>query len=290
MNRREAIIQAIAKAPSLPTQAVQVIRELQDPLCKLPELSRKIELDPGLTSMMLRLANSAYFGCQRSIVSVRDAVVRLGINNIFKLVISFAASGLTAKPIPGYELAANTLWEHSVAVAIGSERLAERLELPMPQHLFSAAMLHDIGKIVIGPFIAKDIDWILESVEREHLSFEQAEQQVLGIDHAEVGALLLESWSLPPCICEAVRGHHNPQVCGASTATADLIHIADILFTMAGVGVGRDGLNYHSHPEVIARIHLPSLVAESVLGSVLLELGQLKESFLSPVGGHDDGL
>ncbi len=276
MNRREQILSSVRSVRSLPTAAVEVVRLLQDPELTIADLAQTIEYDPALTSNVLRLANSAYFGCARSIGSVRDAIVRLGTNKTFRLAVASAFAPLARQAVKGYDLPPGELWKHSIAVALGAERLAEVLGRKGADYAFTAGLLHDIGKLVLGNFVEVDAAPLAAMAFQERVSFEVTERRVLGIDHAEVGAVLLEGWNLPPCVVRVVRWHHVPgSVPGEDTSVVDLVHVADNLSMTSGIGTGIDGLNYCPSSEVMSRLHLTTRLAEGVLCEIMGGLDEL---------------
>lgn len=279
-NIKDQILDKVRSVPSIPTAASKVIGLLQDPEVEINELMKTIEYDPGLTSNVLRLANSAYFAGPRTISTLREAIMRLGTNRIFQLVITSAIVPLARQPVKGYDIAAGKLLEHSIAVAIGGEELASQLGLRPPAHTFTAGLLHDLGKIVLGTFLAIDAAPILKLAYEEQLSFEVAETRVLGIDHAEAGAVLLETWNLPMGLVDAVRFHHRPEEIGErpeGTLVVDLVHVADNLALESGVGTGIDGLNYHPSPAVTARLKLRADAAEAVLCNMVKGMEELRD-------------
>lgn len=282
MSRKKEILDRLQTIPALPTAAGRMIVLLRDPDVDITEVIHTIEYDPSMTSNVLRLANSAYFGGPRTISSLRDAIVRLGFNRIFQLVLTAAIMPVARQAVKGYDLPAGGLLEHSIAVAIGAEELASQLKLKTPAATFTAGLLHDLGKVILGTFLQVDAGPIVDIAYREKISFELAEARVLGIDHAGVGAALLERWDLPTTIVEVVRWHHQPESYKGDTLLMDLVHAADHLSLASGVGVGVDGLNYHPSEEVMARLGIKASVAESVLCKMLDGVAELRDIIESP--------
>ena len=279
MSRREEILSSLESVPSMPAAALEAIGLLQDPEVDIANLMRAIEYDPGLTSNMLRLANSAYYGGSRTINSLRDAIVRLGTKCILQLVVAGAAAPLIRPAVAGYDLAPGELWKHSVAVAVGAERLPAALGIAPPDHAFTSGLLHDIGKIVLGTIMEVDAGPIMALALEEGISFEIAEQRMLDIDHAEAGSALLESWELPEAIVQAIRWHHNPKGFSGDVLAVDLIHVADALCLQGAIGAGSDGLQYRPSREVVERINLTTLAAETTVCGILEGLSELSELF-----------
>jgi putative nucleotidyltransferase with HDIG domain len=254
-------------------------RLLQNPDVSFDELGRTIELDPGLTANMLRLANSAYFGFQRTIGSIRTAIVRLGTQRVYHLVLGLSVAPLASKPVRGYDLPAGALWQHSVAVAVGAERLGQALKIKFPDYAFTAGMLHDVGKIVLGTFVEADGEAIGKIARQESVSFDVAEQRVLGIDHAEVGAMLLERWNLPSDIVQVGRWHHRPEEFEGDKTVTDLIHVADALCLGAGIGAGADGLHYRPSADAVERLGLTTETSEAVVCEMMEGMNELQGMF-----------
>jgi len=279
VSQREAILSEIRLVPSLPTVVLKVRRLLRDPDVSFSELSRAIELEPDLPANILRLANSAYFGFQRTVGSVREAIVRLGTQRVYHLIIGFAVAPLARRPVEGYALPADALWEHSVATAIGAECLATALEISCPDHVFTAGLLHDIGKTVLGPFVKEHGEQIGQIAQEEGVPFDAAEQRALGIDHAEVGALLLERWNLPTEIVTVARWHHDPNQVAEDRTVTDLVHTADALNLAAGIGAGIDGLHYRACAESADNLKLTRKVNEAVVCRTMEGVAELTSLF-----------
>ncbi|MGE4292872.1 MAG: HDOD domain-containing protein [Desulfovibrio sp.] len=281
MSRREEIIARIRDVKRMPTSVRKAFVLLGDPDVDMGELSRIIELDPGLTGNLLRLANSAYFGATRSISSVREAVVRLGAVNLKKLLTTAGLTPVANQEIKGYGLSPGMLLKHSITVAVSAEELAAQLGLQPPEHTFTSGLLSDIGKIVLGTFLAVDADPILHLAHEKGLTFERAEEEVLGINHAEVGALLLDYWELPESIVQVVRWKYDPLGFDGRDLALDLVHVADALAKMSGIGLGVDGLNYRPSDAVAKRLRLTSEVIDRTMSEVL---GKVEEVFASLAG------
>ena len=180
MIDRDKILEIVETIPMMPAAAVKVGKMLEDPNISFAELSKTIEFDPGLTSSVLRMANSVFFGAQREIHSIQAGVVRLGTKTIFRLVMLSAVSPLSKRPVKGYDLDAGQLWEHSVAVALAADKIAQAQGIKAPEYTFTAALLHNLGKIVLGTFVEVDAEQIKKYAFEDGLSFEEAEEKLLG--------------------------------------------------------------------------------------------------------------
>ncbi|MBX7255037.1 MAG: HDOD domain-containing protein [Candidatus Hydrogenedentes bacterium] len=283
MNRRDQILEEIKLVPSLPASATEAVSIVRDPNASLTELEAIIECDAGLATNILRLANSAYFGGRGSISTVKDATVRLGTKRIVQLVLTTAVAPRIKPPLAGYDMPSGALLAHSVAAAVGAEQLAQELRLAAPDYTYTAGLLHDIGKIVLGTYLNVEAKPILDLAFGEGVSFEEAERQVLGIDHAEVGAELLTWWRLPDDVVRVVRYHHDPYAIADGDGdgiVTDLVHVGDHIGRLCGTALGADGVNYSVSPRSVERLALTPEITESVVGKVLGTLAELGEFFL----------
>jgi putative nucleotidyltransferase with HDIG domain len=273
---RDRAIGQLRSFPAMPATATNVLRLLREPDVNASDVELAIKYDPGLTANTLKLANSAYFGYPRSISSVRSAVVRLGWKRVYQLVVASCMSKLMDRPLPGYDLPPGELWRHGLAVSVAAEHLARTLNLKSSEEMFTAALLHDIGKMALGNLVDADFRQIAGAAS-EGLSFEAAERQVLGIDHAEIGAQVLERWNLPPELVEVARWHHDPDRASISGCVVDLVHVADVLCLVLGIGAGRDGLGYKPSSEALSRLRIEPSHLEEVGSEILQSVEEMWE-------------
>ncbi len=269
MTVRNNILAKVRNVPSMPSVVVKLKQYLSDPDVSFDELAKVIEFDPGLTANLLQLANSAYFGWSGRIKTVKEAISRLGTNRIFQMVLCMSVAPLVRKPVKGYDMESDGLWKHSIATAICAEQLAKNLNISNSEEAFTAGLLHDMGKILLGTFVEIDDEPIKNLVATEGLSFNEAERQVLGIDHAEAAAELLQYWKLPENVVAAARWHHSPdQAEEKHRDIVDLVHVADILCIRMGWGIGTDGPLYCLNSEAEDRLGVDAELEDIVTDKV----------------------
>jgi putative nucleotidyltransferase with HDIG domain len=262
--------------PSMPGAAAHLLALLNDDDHDISQVEKALRMDPGLTANILKLTNSAFFGFPNQIGSVRQATVMLGTRRLVQLVVTSCVNALMDDFVPGYELPAGELWRHSLAVSVTAEDLVRNLNLANADLVFTAALLHDIGKLILGDFIKKDIHRI-EAQTSGEVPFEKAVREVLGTDHAEVGALVLEKWSLPTEIIHAVRWHHDPEASEQKNNITDVVHIANMLCVMIGIGVGRDGLQHFPSEGATQRLGVNASLLETVASRTMQWVEELNE-------------
>jgi len=283
---KATILRQIRNVPSLPSVVVRIRQFLNDPDVSFDALAKVIEHDPGLTANILQLANSAYFGWSRRIKTVKEAITRLGTNRIFQMVLCMSVAPLVRKPIKGYDMDSESLWEYSFATAVCADRLTYVLKLRGSEEAFTAGLLHDMGKVVLGTFVEVDDQPIKDIVNFEGLPFDAAERRVLGVDHAEVAAELLASWNLPEEVVSAARWHHQPAGAeGRHQQIVDIVHVADALAMRQGWGTGVDMGKYILDEQSVARIGLTAETAEQVIAQVEPEFQELRELYITGARG-----
>jgi putative nucleotidyltransferase with HDIG domain len=273
--RLEQISGLVRTFPGMPGAALKLLGVLDDPGVTVQQIERILRQDPGLTANVLKLANSAYFGIPSKVGSVRQAVMLLGLKRLIQMVIAACTGAVLDRTVPGYDLPAGELWRHSLAVSVAAERLVRELRIPAAEEIFTAALLHDVGKIILGRFVQEGLAEI-EKALAQGLSFETAETIVLGVNHAEVGAQVLLKWSLPGNVVNAVRWHHAPEKSERGDTMLDVVHAANGLCRMAGIGAGNKAPHSDLSAAVAQRLglnpaHLEKLAAQAVKGSGELE-------------------
>ena len=267
-GRKREIISKMKSFPSMSGIAAKVLKLLDDPSSTAGQVEQLLKQDPSLTANLLKLTNSAYSGIPSKIGSVRHAVVMMGWKKVSKLLMAACVNAITDRQIVGYDLPPGVLWQHSVAVSVTAEGLMRELKIAESDEIFTAALLHDIGKLVLGGFVEKDLDEIEKTAARG-IPFQMAEQEVLGTDHAEIGGMMLESWSFPTELVTAVRWHHDPDSAPQTSAMTDIVHVANVLCLMIGIGVGVEGLRYEPSVSATKRLGIKPTQLELIASQTL---------------------
>jgi putative nucleotidyltransferase with HDIG domain len=277
MNLDSAIKKSIAKLPAFPATVHRVTNLINNPDSSLTELVEVIRLDQAITANILRMCNSAYFGLRHKVDSAQDAIMYLGKQNVVRAVMAAGTSGFF-KDTPGYEAEAKELWEHAVGVALLSQILAKKSLRREDSSLFTAALLHDVGKIVLGEFVKDKYVEIKEILSGKSCSFLEAEEEVLGMNHAELGGLIAAAWKFPDEIRNAIAFHHRPDLLGDKAGPVPwIVHLADQGCLMLGIGRGADGLAYHGLDEAMSRLGLSQKDFEESLALLVREIDNARE-------------
>ncbi len=224
----------------LPVVAANVIRLTQNPRSSALEIGNAIARDQALTSKVLRIANSAFYGFPRKITTVNYAIVVLGFVNIRNIVLSASLGDLLA---PGSEnpfFDREAFWKHSLACGIASKLLAVRLGLKNTDEAFIWGLLHDFGKVVMDTYLHDEFSAAVKTAAEKGMLLREAEESVLGFDHTLVGSMVAEKWNLPPALIRAIRFHHDPEKDFSSIRISSIVHLADIFCRKIGLGSGGD--------------------------------------------------
>ena len=218
--------------PTIPAVLARILQLSDSVDANGKDLIAVIEKDQALTGKMLRLANSAFFGQSRRVATIPRAVMLLGFSTVRNLALGVKVWDALGSGIARPRL--EELWMHSVACAMSAKALASRLRAADPDETFTAGLLHDVGRLVLAMRFRDDY-WNAVGGTAETEPVDTLERQAFGIDHAEVGAWMLEAWALPPAIVEAVRSHHNA---ASGRTSAGLLAITDRLVAWTDLGTG----------------------------------------------------
>ncbi len=269
----EQILSGAAALKPFPKVAQRALALLDDPLVGAGKLVEVVSLDAAVTAAVLKAANSATYGRTRPVDDLKQALALLGNTRFRELVFASASAPFLAAAQPGYQLSAGELWRHGVATSLLAEHLARLAKLELGDVLFTAGLLHDLGKVVLSQFVEAGAGDITSLVKREGRSFLAAEEAVLGINHAELGARIAERWNFSPQLVELIRYHHQPEARPTSKPLAAL-HVANALCELAGVTTGVDGLAQRSHEASVKLLGLGRREVEGALAELPLKLAQ----------------
>jgi len=259
----EEIVAKTTDLPTLPAAALAVMRETDSASSNAQSVARNLSHDQALTARVLRLANSAFYGLSRRVQDPQEAVVILGMRTVKSLAMIASTYPILTKPLLGYEIGADALWRHSFATGLGAQMIATKTRQSNPDTSFTAGLLHNIGKLTLSVWLENRLGGMTQIAYRAGVGFDQIEKQLLGFDHADVGAHLAESWNLPAPLVESIRFHHHPSESAEYQDIADCVHIADHLAMSLGIGLSGEGHCYSFDEGAMDRLKItPELFEE----------------------------
>lgn len=261
----QQLVKGIVKLVSLPHVCIRVNLMVDDPKYSAAEIGEVISQDAGLTARLLRVANSSFYGFQSKISTISRAVAVIGFRELRDLVVAVSAvRTFSSIPVDLENMAA--FWRHSIFTGIVSRLLSRKCHILHHERLFVAGVLHDLGQLVIYHKIPEQAN---RALRRKKLTGEEthvSEKEVIGFDHAEVGAELVKSWHMPDSLEETIRYHHNPELAVTNPVDTAIIHIADIISEMAELPEDERPEHYHRiHPRAWELTGLNEDVIESVI-------------------------
>lgn len=223
------ILRDVERLEPLPANAARVLRLLDDPEVNIRRLAEALTRDPALTAEVLRVANSAVYGYGPAWRSFSEVMMRLGLRRIRTLVLGAAAGRLLARPLSGYGLGREALWQHALSTAQSARYLANVIHFPESEAAYMAGLLHDIGKVVLDRYMLEEGWRVAEVIFTGDLRHWQAEQQLFGMDHAAVGGMMARKWQFPSELAEAIQFHHLPACAGADPTLPAIVNVANAL-------------------------------------------------------------
>jgi putative nucleotidyltransferase with HDIG domain len=264
----------IGDLPTLPHVALEVSRLANAPTSGMSDLVRIIHNDPALTTKVLKIANSAFYGMPKRIESLNMALVVLGMKEINLLVTSICV--FKAFPVvPGRPtFDRERFWEHSAGCGEIAKVIAHKLSIRVHGAEFTAGLLHDVGKIILDQYFHDDFLEALEISHTQNVPMVAAEEQVMGVSHTHIGAWLSQMWNLPPNLVDAIVYHHDPMDSKDHTTLCSLIHISDTFCKELGIGFSGDHvtISLNTDPAWSALKAVNPQIEEIDIGQFLEEL------------------
>jgi putative nucleotidyltransferase with HDIG domain len=242
------LISSLGNLPAMPVVAQKVLSMIRNPKSNMAEIAELLSLDQSLAVLVLRWANSAYYGLRHPVTTINQAVVVLGQQAIRNVILASTVATMMDRPVEGYGLEKGDLWQHSIAVAGAAREIAKDKGYEIAEEAYTAGLLADIGKLALETLL-RGID--LSSPEWQGKSFEDLEEQFFGVDHAYLGAELARRWNLPTRLMDAIEHHHDPQDSKEGRSLAYAVHLADYSIMAMGIGLGRDGLQYELNSSAV---------------------------------------
>jgi putative nucleotidyltransferase with HDIG domain len=253
--------------PTLPRVLEGVARSLEDPEVNFDSVAELIEVDQALTTQILRLANSAFYSTQGYVSRVSQALVVLGAVVTRSLVLSSTVLDIRKVALRGF-------WEHSLGCAVAAGALSKATRRGHPEEVTAAGLLHDVGKVVLYKELPEVFEEIVARSTAERRSFREVEREVLGIDHGEIAAFLVDKWRFPACLAEPVTLHHTPARARLAPDETALVHVANCLVRGLGHGSGGDPFVPSIDPQAWKRLGLDAATLDRALDLFDVDLDQ----------------
>ncbi len=242
--------------PTLPANFYKIIDSINNPDANIQEIANLISSDIGLTTKILRLVNSSYFGLSTKVATITHSLNILGLSPLSTLVL---ASEIISKfkDIPENFVTTESFWSHSVASGIAARQICKLKNLANEELLYVAGMIHDIGSLLIFKEYPEEAKKALTQCNEWGINLVNAEKKALGFDHAQVGGALMEKWKLPEIIQETTQYHHLPLNAPNYKEEAAIVHLADYIVQSNQLGSSGEIQGFKLDQRVLKFLDLP---------------------------------
>lgn len=273
---KRKILNSINDLPPMP-KIIQKAREvMENPKSGFKEIAEVIETDQAIAAKVLQVANSAYYGLSGMVSSIHQAAVVLGHKTLEQLITMVSATNLLGNRLKGYKMGSNSLWHHSLAVALCSRLIATDRAPALENDAFSVGLIHDAGKLVLNGYLLERNEKV-GAVMQTGVNFLEMERQVLGFGHTEMASELCAKWKLPENHVSAMRFHHEP---GASDGNqlAYIIHLANFVAQQSNLGNSKEVLPYALDSGAMLFLSLDQEDVERYIESTTKAVEQISQS------------
>lgn len=270
----------VARTPGLgmlPQVTSQVLRLVDNPNASPRQIGALIEREPGLASKLLKTANSAYYGSPGKIKSVSQAISVMGLSAVRSVVVSQAYQQMTAVRGASKRFDRLAFWQHSLATASAVRVLARLKGYRDPEEAFLAGLMHDAGRLVMDRFLPNEFDQICTLALERATPLIEAEQEVLGYTHVEVGDMLAEQWNLPEGLRSAIRHHHQPTGGYTECPLCYLVYAGNVIAHQVGFALQPPVL-YEMSDHAKQELGIPEAQLEGLKQVVLQEVMRTQEA------------
>ncbi|MDD2367589.1 MAG: HDOD domain-containing protein [Desulfuromonadaceae bacterium] len=236
-SKLQNIIMDTKTLPALPSVIHKLDSLSDNDKSSIQEMAKIVSSDQVISARILRLANSPSYGFYR-VATIQNAMILLGVNVVKSLALSSSIFAIMEKNSIG-------LWEHSLGVGVAANLIARKLALPESEEIATAGLLHDIGKVIISLKCKETEQEIHNLVQEQKMFSSEAELEVIGSDHAEIGGWLAKSWFIPDKLSEPITFHHNVAGSKKHQIKTSVVHIADVMIKASGFGNSGDDFVPH---------------------------------------------
>lgn len=262
------LLERITDIATLPFVVRKLMATLSNPRSSARDLGKVIMSDQALSTKVLRLTNSAYYGLAQEITNINHAVAVLGLNTLRSMTLSIASHSAFFKGEGCPFFDRKKLWLHSLGTAICARVLARHFGLATYEDFFAAGLIHDVGKVIVDQYAPMLFHNVIMLTIKEKITFYEAEQRVLGITHPEIGKEAALKWCFPSFLIDAIANHHDPIKAGRSWEAASIIHLANYFCKLKGIGESGDQCSPVLDPEVEKAININSKALENIFSDI----------------------
>jgi len=278
------IIEAKGQLPTLPSVITSVLELIRNPKTSASDIGNAISSDIALSSKILKIVNSAFYGFPKKIGTVSQAVVILGFNTIKSAILGVSIIEAFEEMYKGEEMYFDRkeFWKHAIGTASTSRVIARTIGYPESEEAFVAGILHDVGKLILDQFLNKQFREVVRRAHAEKVSMEKIEKEIIGFSHYTIGSYIIDRWNFPEHLSKTVLFINNPMLSGDDEITVRLVsivHIGNIISRALNIG--------HSGDAIMPRLNRKSW---DLLGLKTNQLEEIMENTLKEFKNASDFL
>jgi len=273
--------------PTLPVIFDKLNQMLQDPHTSNKRIADLMMKDQAMVIKVLKLCNSAMYSKRKEITNLANAITFLGVKNLKTLILQISlvkVFNISDKEIPEFNI--TTFWEHSLGTAYFTTIILKKLNLEISDNYYIAGLLHDIGKLVIYQFYPEKFKEIIKKEIKDNLIDYKAEEEVLGVNHNDIGGYLAEKWKFNPEIVNVIKEHHH------TTSTPNLlvsvVQISNLFAKASGLCFPWDNKLFEiigdPNWEIIAA-HAGHLDTDALVNEIMSEAQSVRDSVRELLSG-----
>ncbi len=259
--------------PSLPSVVLELLASVDQEDTNLDDLAQKISQDQAITARTLRLANSSFYGMERQVTSIQEAIAILGFRTVRSIVTTAALLGAFERTAEN-RFDFDRFWQHAIAAAVCAREIAPHLQVH-PDHAYTAGLLHDIGRLVLATQFQTEYTATLAYQVDHNCPLLEAEQVVLGIDHAQVGAALTQHWKFPQAMTMAVAEHHHIACQGVAPLSL-VVMAANVMASALELSPGTDTMAVSMPALLLQRMGLDADTLQHVSAHAATQLASAR--------------
>jgi putative nucleotidyltransferase with HDIG domain len=278
MLDHQKLVRAAEGLDPVPVSVSQLVAIVANDHWAFSDVEQVISLDQALTGRLLRIANSAWSASLMPIGTVKDAVIRIGIGPTVSFAVGACVGPTFRRALPEFGLSEGELWRHSVTASLAAEVLAAMSRVEVPAESVSAALLHDVGKLVLARFLTPELlTGLAEARAGGERSSMQAEIDVLGVHHGELGGVIARAWNLPSRVSEAITHHHAPD--RIADVVCDVVSLANLVARTLEAAEGAPVEGADTLAGAVSRLGLADTYLDRVKNHVARRLAEVLDRY-----------
>lgn len=235
-ERAEILVGAVDDLPTIPVVATQVIQMLDNPDVSVEEIADLMLTDQVMTARVMKLINSPVYKPTHEITSLKRALVYLGLRHIRELALT--TSVLSAFDADSGAIELNLFWEHSFGVGMVSKIIAQKVGYADLEKAYISGIIHDLGEVFLSNYMREPFQDVLDRITNHDIKLYDAEAEILGTTHCEIGMSIARRWNFPEAYCEVISCHHTPAEATVDPILCSIVNLADLFCTVRELNYG----------------------------------------------------